>query len=59
MIQVLLLENDNLKINGQIYGRRFGLTTISNFIDLRAGKIIYATEGRSKKEVEPFTKLLA
>jgi transposase len=41
------------------FSLRKGHNYMTIFIDLQTGRIIHATEGRSKKDVEPFMKLLA
>lgn len=41
------------------FSLRKGHDYMTIFIDLQTGKIIHATGGRSKKDVEPFLKLLA
>lgn len=41
------------------FSLRKGHAYMTIFIDLQTGKIIHATEGRSKKDVEPFLGLLA
>ena len=41
------------------FSLRKGHNYMTIFIDLQTGRIIHATEGRSKKDVEPFMKVLA